>query len=724
MKIALGSFRFIPEKYKKDFKAKIQVNYQNDLSCKYNAVVRFSGDMKDHVLLDLNKNIINQSVDVKLKEGHIYGITNFKLLLQKTRGPDEIFISELLKMFDYLAPRSFLVDVNLNDQNIEMLFQEKNRKELLEKNKRRESIILEGDESLVWQPSYSVPLDNRSNHSAGLVPLIKLGFKSMLSKQKNPDLIQNKKEFKTTSIQVSSNLNKIYLKYTEDFDKNSQYLESYRFYTLDNQMLANYNQDNILFLNIYNLIIMSSSDGHSLSPNNRQFYWNSFKNFYEPVSYDGNFDILNGNNVLIEPINQNYYEAYKILKEKLKNLDISTLNKNINDKNLKEPLSLTENKIQKLLSNLENINNQIKIIEKIKKSDKNKIHITFENFIKNTKKIDKNILFVLSKENNKFSLCKEINDCEKIELDDKQIIKLLRSDLENKTKRYKFIGVDFEDNIQPINSNLSFIKYRDSYFYFEKDIVYSIDELKKEFNIFQKSNNSKVFFMGGKLEDLSINIYGPNNLNLNQVSSKLESINANGLTGCLSLIDVKVKNIKLVGKNSTCEDSINLINITGEIKSVNIENAISDGLDVDFSEIRIEEVKIKNAKNDCSDFSYGKYNINNMHAEYCGDKSVSVGEQSILELNLIDASNSIIGIASKDSSNTKIQSAVLKDVDICLSAYNKKQEFYGGYIDVFKLDCSNYIKFIDKDEVSIVNVIPNSLNKKITNTFDVIQNRK
>ena len=70
-----------------------------------------------------------------------------------------------------------------------MLFQEKNRKELLERNNRREAPILEGDERFVWLLSQQVPLDQRSNYSAGLLPLIKTGFKSMLAKQKNSHLI-------------------------------------------------------------------------------------------------------------------------------------------------------------------------------------------------------------------------------------------------------------------------------------------------------------------------------------------------------------------------------------------------------------------------------------------------------------------------------------------------------------------------------------------------------
>ena len=199
-----------------------------------------------------------------------------------------------------------------------MIFQEKNRKELLELNKRRETVLLEGDERFIFLKSQNIPLDNKSNHAAGLVPLLKDGFRIMLAKQKNSNLILRNESLEHMSINALTNLNKIYLKYSNNFDRNSNYLESYRFYTLDNELLGFNNKKNTLFLDVYNLIVMASSDGHSLMPSNRQFYWNSFNHFFEPVSYDGNFKIFNNANHLIEPLSNNFNasfdEFYRLLE--------------------------------------------------------------------------------------------------------------------------------------------------------------------------------------------------------------------------------------------------------------------------------------------------------------------------------------------------------------------------------------------------------------------------
>ena len=59
---------------------------------------------------------------------------------------DVIIITQLLRDFNYLAPRSIKVQARVNQTESVMLFQEKAAKELLEFNNRREGPILEGDQ--------------------------------------------------------------------------------------------------------------------------------------------------------------------------------------------------------------------------------------------------------------------------------------------------------------------------------------------------------------------------------------------------------------------------------------------------------------------------------------------------------------------------------------------------------------------------------------------------
>ena len=706
LKIGIGNFRFIPDDFKKNFDATVIVNYKNDTICQHKARVRFSGDMKDHVEIDLNNNKINQSIDVRLKQGNILGITNFKLLLTKTRGEDEILISELLRNFGYLAPRTYLTNVNVDNKNIDMILQEKNRKELLEVNKRRETVILEGDERFIFLTSQNIPLDNKSNHAAGLVPLLKVGFKSMLAKQKNSNLILKNESLELMSVNVLSNLNKIYLKYSNNFDKNSKHLESYRFYTLENQMLGFNNKKNVLFLDVYNLIVMATSDGHSLMPSNRQFYWNSFEHFFEPVSYDGNFKIADNSNILIEPLSENFGEAFYKFEELIDDLDISKLNRNINNYGLSQSLEKTKEKIENLKINVENLKKEYK-----KKSDvkKNYNKINLQEYVKNIKEINSNVKFVKINENNQFELCEVLERCQNINLTKLDTVNLLRADLEKDGKPYQFIGKAIQDENLINNINLKKKIYKKTLILYDENINLNMNDEKREINIFQLKKNAKIAFLGGEIQNITINFYSSEtNLDSNLLT-EFNPIDINGLTGCLTFINTIVDNINLNSENSNCEDAINFINVRGSIEEIKIKNAFSDGLDIDFSDLDISFVEVETAGNDCSDFSFGNYDIKKFKLSNCGDKSISAGEKSLLKAGAVSVEKSNIGIASKDSSEVFVNEILLNKVQTCLAAYNKKQEFLGGLIDIKKINCRDYENYSDVDQISKIKTLNNNL---------------
>ena len=157
-----------------------------------------------------------------------------------------------------------------------------------------------------------------------------------------------------------------------------------------------------------------------------------------------------------------------------------------------------------------------------------------------------------------------------------------------------------------------------------------------------------------------------------------------------------LSNINIHYDKSNCEDSINIRNSKGKINKIEIKNSEADAIDIDFSEIIIQDIIIINANNDCIDLSFGKYRIQNINANYCEDKAVSLGERSTLEIENAKIFNSNMGLASKDSSILKIKKFKLQNVDICASAYNKKQEFDGGIIFLNKNYCETAKLYNDK----------------------------
>ena len=47
-----------------------------------------------------------------------------------------------------------------------------------------------------------------------------------------------------------------------------------------------------------------------------------------------------------------------------------------------------------------------------------------------------------------------------------------------------------------------------------------------------------------------------------------------------------------------------------------------------------------------------------------------------------------------------MKKALIKDSDTCVSAYKKKQEFMGGYVEIDELHCLKYFKKISYDNFS------------------------
>ena len=109
LRILTNTSYLIPDKFKKKFNANVNVNYQNNISCKIKARIRTHGDLKDHIVYKNGK--VFQSLDIDLVDGHINNITKFKLFLKNTRGnvEDEIFMTELLRQLNFIAPRTQLV---------------------------------------------------------------------------------------------------------------------------------------------------------------------------------------------------------------------------------------------------------------------------------------------------------------------------------------------------------------------------------------------------------------------------------------------------------------------------------------------------------------------------------------------------------------------------------------------------------------------------------------
>jgi hypothetical protein len=721
IRILTSRYRYVEEKYKRRFDGTILITYENNIRCIFDARIRHSGDEKDHI--SLLGNSITQSLDIHLKNGNIRGITKFKLLRPKVRGvlEDEIFLTEVLRNLNYIAPRTIKVNARVNRITTTMLFQEKAAKEMLEYNNRREGPFFEGDERFFFKKVEKLEDNHISGWSIGVVDLMNQNAKYMLAKQINSEIITKSEGHKLMSLDSTSKLNLIYLYFASRFQDDLNTF-NYMEYDLDNNLLALFDKKKTLKLDQYNLLIQAVNGQHGMAINNRKFYWNSIENYFEPINYDSNANISLGiapGQVRL-PISDEFLKSFPFLKKKLNNLDIKKLSNNLQLSGLK----INEKKIVEKLEQI--IVNITQLDENYSKLDKNLItHNKFkivdkivDNYIENLKKLDTDIMFVgYNPDNKEFNKCENfLENCNFLNISNENLSSLLEGDLNIGKYAYQYLGKNYDFKKFSKNNFNNSLKIMNTKVYHDDGVEINYNKLNNEIKIIQKVPGSKIIFLNGKLNETKISFIGEaiNELNRDKkfknFSSNYSSTDINGLTGCLTFSNLELNNVKIEASGSSCEDTVNLINVSGSIENIFIKDSYSDGLDIDFSNIKISNMNIKDAGNDCADFSSGKYNLVNLKLENCGDKALSIGEKSYVKLENIFANHADVGVASKDSSITIMKNASLQNLKTCISAYNKKQEFDGGVIKIDNLICINSQNKISADSRSKISQMGKNLN--------------
>ena len=677
LKILKNNGEIINQKLKKNYRSIVEVKY-NFGTCRYPSKIRQTGDFKDHIKFSKGK--IYQSLKIKLLDGNILGNVRFKLLIPKTRGSDEVIVSKLLKSLDILSPEIFYIQVNNNGYQSLMLFHQEANKEFIEQNFKIESAIFEGDESLIW--NFKDIANSNYNYLEDF-SLARMINSKWTKKNINTKLISSK---------AYSKIQKIYLNKINKDNK---------FY-FDINLLSNNKKDFLEKWILFELLMLSSNCSHGLSGINRKFYWDSLHEAFLPIFYDGNCKIdyrynsrLIKSDFLNSADKQNYKKIFinkniNKLKNKITNLDINSITEN-STKYDKLNKSTISNKITMLLKNLNELEKYLTVL-----TDDNKTELLDYNFkiSKLEKVFNKKLLNyfflelnhedILSSNKSNFYLCQK-NNCH---YQDFEIEKIFSTNLNN--EKTKYIFKDFKNKKKKLINEIIIINENEIKIKRTKGIKIKVG--KERFSIIQSNEEDRIIFFDSNLKNLNIFYSG-----ITDKKEKKERFDDNGITGCLSFINVNfLSNINIHYDRSNCEDSINIRNSKGKINKIEIKNSEADAIDIDFSEIIIQDIIIINANNDCIDLSFGKYRIQNINANYCEDKAVSLGERSTLEIENAKIFNSNMGLASKDSSILKIKKFKLQNVDICASAYNKKQEFDGGIIFLNKNYCETAKLYNDK----------------------------
>ncbi len=666
----------IKEKYKKKFSAKTRVQFNNDLECIFPSKVRISGDRIDHLGWGsgANPNIKPPitSLDVELLAGNINSVIKFKLFIPHTkRGDNEVFSAALLEELGYLAPRTYHVDAIFNGLKTEFLFQEKITKEFIESNNLREAPLLEGDERFLFL-----------NDTIGFD---RFGLARILN---------NKwAEKGNTSLSISTTalrqLNKVYLDYLSG--KHISKNQRDRLLSTPNYYIGNSNLERS---KAFASIVLAMGAAHALRPHNRSFYYDPIYKEFLPIYYDGNSTIttLSENSTLEkfirygDRLSQDEIEGSEYGLKVLKNIDRKSFHKKLKNLGLNFELDEVDIILDRVSANL------ISIRDSSISDQKVDLGVPYFSNYKDFEDNNLKRLAFSSEKKSNVEICDlSLKSCYQNIFNVRDYSKLLEGRYSDDTDNsYIFVG-EKKEYIDGIYDNEIDVRVKKFALHDGAQLVIygssdaKIDPIDRSVLINQASLDDRFLIHGGELKDWEIRFIG---ITDGEITTE-QNFNEDLLTGCLTFLDLRVENLTVNIDGALCEDGVNFMRVIGEINSVQVINSLRDAIDVDFSELNFNYINIKNAGNDCVDLSAGNYNIEQADLSDCLDKAVSVGEKSKLSMNSANISDSNMGFASKDSSIIEINDVITSSTPICFSAYNKKQEFWGGKITIKKHNCDH-----------------------------------
>ena len=458
------SFQINP-KFKKKFKSRVTFEFNNNIKCSSKAKISIRGNLAFH--LDWKKGYPFSSLEVELENGNINNQVKFNLLIPNSRVNQnqilnedfsqegvntELFVSELLNKLNLLAPKSYMVNVEINGNSTEYLFQEALTKEFLESRKLVEGPIITAD--------HRFTTDNIFKWRGDLA----------LAKIENSSYYQKSLENENLAFNVLSFVNNIFINSAE-ITKNNYNRCLDHFLSLKKKFLKDKKeiQNNL----VYEAIIFATETEHSLACDDRRFYFDPVKKLIFPIYNDGksslnlkNKDISNSIKNLDVTIN-----AVQGARQAINLLDNVNNKKFYNDLK-KNGFNLSQEKFNSLLSKVKSNLNALVDLENTMKINEINL-ITSPNYFSKIEdnyygKTVKVIVYdekkkVLKVCNFNFSFCEEKD----IEYDDQKIyldlldqnFKNLKENLLDKKYEYLFLSTysnvntsgPFEQNTNSFN---------------------------------------------------------------------------------------------------------------------------------------------------------------------------------------------------------------------------------------------------------------------------------
>lgn len=148
-----------------------------------------------------------------------------------------------------------------------------------------------------------------------------------------------------------------------------------------------------------------------------------------------------------------------------------------------------------------------------------------------------------------------------------------------------------------------------------------------------------------------------------------------GLTGAVTFYNSPVRIDSCIFRGLGSEDCLNITRSEFTMDNSLFANCSFDAFDGDFVTGTVTNTHFRNIGNDGVDISGSKVQIRDISVIRAGDKSVSVGEESIVSGSGIEVAEANIGVASKDGSTVHLSNVRIRQCRIGFAAYRKKSEY-------------------------------------------------
>ena len=702
--------------------------------------LRLKGDWTDHLRSAYPSYRVNTASDQAWNR-----MQSFSLQNPNTRSfLDEWFFHVWLDKEDVLTPRYEFIRLAMNDQpQHTYAYEEHFDKQIIEYNRRRESVIIKWDEDAMWNAR-------------------------LVDKQNNTHLENSLSDpFKTSSISPFKET-----KLAENPVLESQYLRAQDLlYQFQHNSIPAHHVFDIDLLAKYYAIVELTEAYHSTIWHNTRFYYNPFTDKLEPIGYDGfteqgayNFH----GNILLGAyfsdsdstnVWRSYYQSF-FGNEEFHNSYLHYLQIMSADSYLEELMSSLGEEIEKneYLIQLDFPDYKFDTQKVFRRA--NEVKALFEKFHEHDVQIN---------------LIEHTGDSIKVSLLNKYPLPIyvhLSSDLnENRTvfipanKKNKFFDFHYilipagsqsvevsltrngNTKTVPIKSwrhpkkvpsqhvDLSLAQIPHENYSIDGNnikiasgnyIVTSPMIIPKEYHLYIAPGTQIDFLQRSYLlcygeavfdgtEAYPINLKSTDNtaqgitiIHDNNKECRVHHVIADGfntlhtqpyhLTGAFTIYGSNVHIDGLTVQNNQCEDALNTVRSTVDISNLLIQDTYADGYDSDFCVGTVKNSVFRRTGNDGLDFSGSNITVVDCRFNTIGDKGVSVGEESKISMRNITIENANLGVAAKDLSDANLTNVQFKNVNQGFAAYQKKPEYGPATLSVnnFESDGVKQIKMEEK----------------------------